>query len=83
MRGFALIRSVFSVLSVLCLRVRPPKPARVILPAGASFAAVTDSLKAHGVISQPGCRSSCWLECGAWTVPCMPACTSSPREPRR
>ena len=26
------------------------KPARVILPAGASFSAVTDSLKAHGVI---------------------------------
>ena len=29
------------------------KPARVILPAGASFGAVTDSLTAHGVISNP------------------------------
>ena len=29
------------------------KPARVILPAGASFSAVTDSLKARGVISDP------------------------------
>jgi UPF0755 protein len=30
-----------------------PKPARVILPPGASFGAVTDSLTAHGVISNP------------------------------
>jgi len=29
------------------------KAARVILPAGASFSAVTDSLKAHGVITHP------------------------------
>jgi len=29
------------------------KPARVILPAGASFSAVTDSLRAHGVITHP------------------------------
>ena len=29
------------------------KPARVILPPGASFGAVTDSLRAHGVISSP------------------------------
>ncbi len=29
------------------------KPARVILPAGASFGAVTDSLKAHDVITNP------------------------------
>jgi peptidoglycan lytic transglycosylase G len=30
------------------------KPARVILPPGASFGAVTDSLAAHGVIAHPG-----------------------------
>ena len=47
--------SVFSVLSVLSvLSCRPSeKPARVILPAGTSFSAVTDSLKAHAVITDP------------------------------
>ncbi|HEY5939255.1 MAG TPA: endolytic transglycosylase MltG, partial [Gemmatimonadales bacterium] len=44
--------SVFFVLSVLGCGTSA-KPARVILPAGASFSAVTDSLKAHGVISHP------------------------------
>ena len=51
--------SVFSVLSVVSvlsvLSCRPSeKPARVILPAGASFSAVTDSLRTHGVITHPG-----------------------------
>ena len=31
-----------------------PRPARVILPPGTTFGAVTDSLTAHGVISHPG-----------------------------
>jgi UPF0755 protein len=46
-------RSVLSVLSVLSALSCAPsqKPARVILPPGASFSAVTDSLKAHKVIS--------------------------------
>jgi UPF0755 protein len=42
--------SVFSVLSVLSCGASE-RPARVILPAGASFSAVTDSLKARGVIN--------------------------------
>jgi cell division protein YceG involved in septum cleavage len=44
-----------SALAVLCLIScgASQKPARVILPAGASFSAVTDSLKARGVISDP------------------------------
>jgi peptidoglycan lytic transglycosylase G len=47
--------SVFSVFSVLSLAAcgSSPQTARVILPQGASFGAVTDSLKAHGVISNP------------------------------
>lgn len=46
-------RSLFSVLSVLSVAAcgSSPQPARVILPPGASFAAVTDSLAAHRVIS--------------------------------
>ncbi len=44
--------SVLSVLSVLSC-APSEKPARVILPQGASFAAVTDSLNAHGVIARP------------------------------
>ena len=49
-----MIRAAF-VLSVLSLAAcgSSEKPARVILPAGTSFAAVTDSLKAHRVISNP------------------------------
>jgi UPF0755 protein len=42
--------SAFSAVSVLSCG-SSSKPARVILPPGASFAAVTDSLAAHGVIS--------------------------------
>ena len=42
--------SVLSLLAVLSCGASQ-KPARVILPAGASFSAVTDSLKARGVIS--------------------------------
>ena len=42
--------SVLGVFSVLSCGASQ-KPARVILPAGASFSAVTDSLKARGVIS--------------------------------
>jgi peptidoglycan lytic transglycosylase G len=44
--------SVFFVLSVSACSTSQ-KTARVILPQGASFGAVTDSLKAHGVISNP------------------------------
>jgi len=40
--------------SALSACVASQKPARVILPPGASFAAVTDSLKAHEVITSPG-----------------------------
>ncbi|HET6778345.1 MAG TPA: endolytic transglycosylase MltG [Gemmatimonadales bacterium] len=46
------IISVLSVLSALSCGTSQ-KPARVILPAGASFSAVTDSLKARGVINDP------------------------------
>ena len=42
--------SALSLLTVLSCGTSQ-KPARVILPAGASFSAVTDSLKARGVIS--------------------------------
>ena len=45
--------SVLSVFSVLSCG-SSAKPARVILPPGASFGAVTDSLAAHGVIAHPG-----------------------------
>jgi len=47
--------SVLSVLSALSVLSCSPsqKSARVILPSGASFAAVTDSLKAHGVVTNP------------------------------
>ena len=46
--------SAFTALSALSACSTSAKPARVILPAGASFSAVTDSLKAHGVITHPG-----------------------------
>jgi UPF0755 protein len=47
------VRSLFSVLSVLSVAAcgSSAQSARVILPPGASFGAVTDSLAAHGVIS--------------------------------
>lgn len=45
--------SVLSALSVLSACGTSQKPARVILPTGASFSAVTDSLEAHGVITHP------------------------------
>jgi UPF0755 protein len=51
-RSNRVLGSVFSVLSVLSCSPST-KPARVILPAGASFSAVTDSLKAHGVVTHP------------------------------
>ena len=49
------VLSAFSVLSVLSIAAcgTSEKPARVVLPQGASFSAVTDSLKAHGVIGSP------------------------------
>ena len=50
------VRSTFtalSALSALSACGSSQKAARVILPAGASFSAVTDSLKAHGVITHP------------------------------
>jgi UPF0755 protein len=45
--------SAFSVLSVLSVSActTSPKTARVILPPGASFGAVTDSLASHGVVA--------------------------------
>jgi UPF0755 protein len=43
--------TVLSALSVFSACGTSAKPARVILPAGASFGVVTDSLAAHGVIS--------------------------------
>ena len=52
-RSFLSALSALSVLSVAACG-SSQKPARVILPAGASFSAVTDSLKAHGVITHPG-----------------------------
>jgi UPF0755 protein len=47
--------SVVSVVSVLSVSAcgSSAQTARVILPPGASFGAVTDSLKAHGVITNP------------------------------
>ena len=47
--------SVFSAVSVFSVSAcgTSAKPARVILPAGASFSAVTDSLDAHDVITSP------------------------------
>ena len=45
------ILSALSALTALTACGTSPKPARVILPAGASFSAVTDSLEAHGVIT--------------------------------
>jgi UPF0755 protein len=52
-RGISAL-SAFFLLSVLSCSSPSTKPARVILPAGTSFGAVTDSLRAHGVISSPG-----------------------------
>ena len=49
-RSLRRLLSLFSFLSLLSCGASQ-KPARVILPAGASFSAVTDSLKARGVIS--------------------------------
>jgi UPF0755 protein len=47
--------SAFSAVSALSVSAcgSSAQTARVILPPGASFAAVTDSLKAHGVITNP------------------------------
>lgn len=55
MRAFRATFSVLPVFSVLFVAACSPssKPARVNLPAGASFGAVTDSLKTHGVIGSP------------------------------
>lgn len=56
-RAQRVLRSAFSALSALTALSAcgsSQKAARVILPAGASFSAVTDSLKAHGVITHPG-----------------------------
>jgi len=52
------VRSTFSALSAFSALTTTAcgsstKPARVILPPGASFSAVTDSLKAHRVITSP------------------------------
>ena len=49
------VRSFLSAFSVLAVAAcgSSQKAARVILPAGASFSAVTDSLKTHGVITHP------------------------------
>ena len=55
-RAQRILRSAFSALSALTALTacRPSeKPARVILPQGASFSAVTDSLNAHSVIASP------------------------------
>jgi UPF0755 protein len=49
-RPARVLLSVLSAFSVVSCGTSQ-KPARVILPAGASFSAVTDSLKARGVIS--------------------------------
>ncbi len=51
-RGLVL-RSALTALTALAACGTSQKPARVILPQGASFSAVTDSLNAHGVISSP------------------------------
>ena len=45
--------AAFAALAALTGCGSSAKPARVILPAGASFSAVTDSLAAHQVIDQP------------------------------
>jgi UPF0755 protein len=50
--GFTAL-TAFTALSILPACGSSAKPARVILPAGASFSAVTDSLRAHGVITDP------------------------------
>ncbi len=47
------LRSTLFALSVLSACGVSAKPARVILPQGASFSAVTDSLTAHGVVASP------------------------------
>jgi UPF0755 protein len=54
-RGIRCAFSVLSVLSVLSLTAcsSSAQTTRVILPPGATFAAVTDSLKAHGVVANP------------------------------
>jgi len=46
--------SALAAASALTACPSSAKPARVILPPGASFGAVTDSLAAHGVIAHPG-----------------------------
>ena len=46
--------SALAASSALTACTSSAKPARVILPPGASFGAVTDSLAAHGVIAHPG-----------------------------
>jgi UPF0755 protein len=46
--------TAFTALSALSACGTSQKPARVILPTGASFSAVTDSLRAHGVITHSG-----------------------------
>ena len=51
-RPATILLSVLSVFSVLSCGVSQ-RPARVILPPGASFAAVTDSLEAHDVVTNP------------------------------
>ena len=45
--------SAFTASTALTACGSSPKAARVILPPGASFGAVTDSLKAHGVVANP------------------------------
>jgi UPF0755 protein len=50
-RVFRPFPSILAVLALAC--GSSAQTARVILPPGASFAAVTDSLKAHGVIAHP------------------------------
>ncbi|HKP48708.1 MAG TPA: endolytic transglycosylase MltG [Gemmatimonadales bacterium] len=50
--AFAL--SALAASSALTACTSSTKPARVILPPGASFGAVTDSLAVHGVIAHPG-----------------------------
>ena len=49
---FRYVLTVFSVFSVLSCS-GSAQTARVILPTGASFSAVTDSLRAHGVVKNP------------------------------
>ena len=53
LRSAASALTALSALSVLSACGSSAQTARVILPQGASFAAVTDSLKAHRVISNP------------------------------